>query len=111
LNVAVIGDLTALYDLNAPWIVPQLDPSIEFQIYIVNNGGGKIFARVPSLRALPEETRQRLIENTHSLSFEHWAAMWNLPYNNRDSGRAVIELMPDADATARVWQRFDELWA
>ncbi len=111
LNVAVVGDLTALYDLNAPWIVPQLDPGIEFQIYIVNNGGGRIFSRVPSLRALPDETRERLVENTHSLSFEQWAAMWNLAYNNRDAGRAVIELMPDLDASSRVWQRFDELWS
>ncbi|HEX7419112.1 MAG TPA: hypothetical protein VF505_04460 [Thermoanaerobaculia bacterium] len=109
-NVAVIGDLTALYDSNAPWIVPQLDPAIEFQIYIINNGGGRIFSRVPSLRALSDETRERLIENTHSLSFEHWAAMWGLAYNNRDAGRAVIEITPDLDASQRVWQRFDELW-
>jgi len=110
LNVAIVGDLTALYDMNAPWIVPQLDPAIEFQIYVINNGGGRIFSRVPSLRALPDETRERLIENTHSLSFEHWASMWGLAYNNRDAGRAVIEIMPDLDASQRVWQRFDELW-
>ena len=110
LNVAVVGDLTALYDLNAPWIVPQLDPAIDFQIYVVNNRGGRIFSRVPSLRALSDETRERLIENVHSLSFEHWAAMWDLAYNNRDAGRSVIELAPDADASLRVWQRFDEIW-
>lgn len=111
LNVAVLGDLTTLYDLNAAWIVPQLDANIEFQIYVVNNGGGRIFSRVASLRALSDDTRERLIENTHSISFEHWAAMWNLAYNNRDAGRAVIELMPDADASARVWKRFDEIWS
>lgn len=111
LNVAIVGDLTALYDSNAPWIVPQLDPAIEFQIYVINNGGGRIFSRVSSLRALPAETRERLIENAHSLSFEHWAALWGLAYDNRDAGRAVIEIRPDADASSRVWQRFDELWA
>ncbi len=111
LNVAIVGDLTALYDLNAPWIVPQLDAGVEFQIYVVNNKGGRIFSRVPSLRTLSDDTRERLIENTHAISFEHWAAMWNLAYNNHDASRAVIELMPDADATARVWQRFDELWS
>lgn len=110
LNVAIVGDLTALYDMNAPWIAGQLDASIEFRIYIINNGGGRIFSRVPSLRALSEDTRERLIENVHSLSFEHWAAMWNLAYNNRDASRAVMEIEPDADASARVWQRFDELW-
>ena len=40
------GDLTALYDANAPWIVPQLDAS--FTICIINNGGGRIFSRVAS---------------------------------------------------------------
>jgi len=110
LNVAIVGDLTAIYDANAPWVVPQLDPQVEFQIYIINNGGGLIFARVPSLRVLAEETRERLIENEHALSFEHWAATWDIAYNNRDSGRAVIEVRPDLDASARVWQRFDELW-
>ncbi|HEV8658343.1 MAG TPA: hypothetical protein VGS96_06910 [Thermoanaerobaculia bacterium] len=111
LNVAIIGDLTTLYDLNAPWIVPQLDPAIDFQIYVINNGGGRIFSRVPSLRTLSDDIRERLIENSHNLSFEHWAAIWKLPYNNRDSGRAVIEIVPDADASRRVWQRFDEMWA
>ncbi|HSP35771.1 MAG TPA: hypothetical protein VLU46_15775, partial [Thermoanaerobaculia bacterium] len=110
LNVAIVGDLTAIYDSNAPWIVPQLDAAIEFQIYVVNNGGGRIFSRVPSLRALSDDTRERLIENQHSLSFEHWAAMWGLAYDNRDAGRAVIEVRPDLDASARVWQRFDDLW-
>ncbi|HEX9162448.1 MAG TPA: hypothetical protein VF980_12130 [Thermoanaerobaculia bacterium] len=111
LNVAIVGDLTALYDLNSAWIVAQLDPAIEFQIYVVNNGGGRIFSRVPSLRALPDDTRERLIENSHSVSFEHWAAMWNLSYNNRDASRAVIEIVPDIDASRRVWQRFDEIWS
>jgi 2-succinyl-5-enolpyruvyl-6-hydroxy-3-cyclohexene-1-carboxylate synthase len=111
LNVAIVGDLTALYDMNAPWIVPQLDSSIEFQIHIINNGGGRIFSRVPSLRALSGETRERLIENSHTLSFEPWAAMWGLAYNNRDAGRTVIEIRPDLDASARVWQRYDELWS
>jgi 2-succinyl-5-enolpyruvyl-6-hydroxy-3-cyclohexene-1-carboxylate synthase len=110
-NVAIAGDLTALYDLNAPWILPQLDSDIEFQVYIINNGGGRIFSRVPSLRSLSEDVRERLIENSHSLSFEHWAAMWSLAYNNRDAGRAVIEIVPDPDASRRVWNRFDELWS
>ncbi|HEX3577436.1 MAG TPA: thiamine pyrophosphate-binding protein, partial [Thermoanaerobaculia bacterium] len=49
-NVAIVGDLTAIYDSNAPWIVPQLDAGIDWRIVIINNGGGRIFSRVPSLR-------------------------------------------------------------
>lgn len=120
-NVAIIGDLTALYDMNAPWIVPQLDAATGFTIVIVNNGGGRIFSRVPSLRRLSESTREKVIENAHTLSFERWAAMWNLDYQRIEAGkrqewpgsagRRVVELMPSLEASRRVWKRYDELWS
>ena len=99
-NVCVIGDLTAIYDLGAPWIVPQLDA--RFRIVILNNGGGRIFGRVASLRALDPSLRERIIENVHDVRFEQWAKMWNID---------VTELRPDEDASRRVWARYDELWA
>ena len=100
-NVCVVGDLTAIYDLNAPWIVPQL-VDVRFRIVIVNNGGGRIFSRVASLRSVDAAMRERIIENAHHVRFEHWAAMWNID---------VTELRPDADASRRVWQKYDELWS
>lgn len=99
-NVCILGDLTAIYDLGAPWIVPQLDA--RFRIVIVNNGGGRIFGRVASLRALDPSLRERIIENVHDVRFEDWAAMWNID---------VTELRPDAAASQRAWKRYDELWA
>jgi 2-succinyl-5-enolpyruvyl-6-hydroxy-3-cyclohexene-1-carboxylate synthase len=99
-NVCVVGDLTAIYDLNAPWIVPQLG-DVPFRVVIVNNGGGRIFSRVASLRAVDPALRERIIENAHDVRFEHWAAMWNIE---------VTELGPDAAASQRVWARYDELW-
>ena len=101
-NVCVVGDLTAIYDLGAPWIVPQLGHD-RFRIVIVNNGGGRIFGRVASLRALDPALRERVIENVHHVGFEHWAAMWGI------SDR-VTELVPDEEASKRVWQRYDALW-
>ncbi|HJQ40008.1 MAG TPA: hypothetical protein VKB93_22925 [Thermoanaerobaculia bacterium] len=100
-NVCVLGDLTAIYDLGAPWIVPQLGHR-RFRIVIINNGGGRIFGRVASLRSLDPQLRERVIENSHGVRFDHWAAMWDIP---------VTELRPDPGASARVWQRYDELWA
>jgi 2-succinyl-5-enolpyruvyl-6-hydroxy-3-cyclohexene-1-carboxylate synthase len=102
-NVCVIGDLTAIYDSNAPWIVPQLDPGIDLRIVIINNGGGRIFSRVPSLRKLDPAMRERMIENSHALRFDHWTAMWGIEDR-------VTELRPDADATRRAWERYDALW-
>jgi 2-succinyl-5-enolpyruvyl-6-hydroxy-3-cyclohexene-1-carboxylate synthase len=101
-NVCVVGDLTAIYDLNAPWIVPQLEADTRFRIVIVNNGGGRIFSRVASLRALDPSLRERIIENVHELRFDDWAAMWNID---------VTELRPDDAASKRVWQRYDALWS
>jgi 2-succinyl-5-enolpyruvyl-6-hydroxy-3-cyclohexene-1-carboxylate synthase len=102
-NVAVVGDLTAIYDSNAPWIVPQLDDTINWRIIIINNGGGRIFSRVPSLRKLDAPTRERIIENAHAIHFDHWAAMWNIEDR-------VTEMRPDADASRSVWSRYDALW-
>lgn len=99
-NVCVVGDLTAVYDLNAPWIVPQLE-ALRFRIVIVNNGGGRIFSRVAGLRALDPALRERIVENVHGLRFDQWASMW---------GIEVTELRPDPEATRRVWQRHDALW-
>jgi 2-succinyl-5-enolpyruvyl-6-hydroxy-3-cyclohexene-1-carboxylate synthase len=96
MNICVIGDLTAIYDTNAPWIVPQLDPNIDFRIIIINNGGGRIFSRVASLRKLDESTRERIIENTHDLRFEHWAAMWGLDYSvTTNAGDLAESRRPD----------------
>jgi 2-succinyl-5-enolpyruvyl-6-hydroxy-3-cyclohexene-1-carboxylate synthase len=99
-NICVVGDLTAIYDLNAPWVVPQLG-DVRFRIVVVNNGGGRIFSRVASLRAVDPALRGRIIENVHDVRFEHWAAMWNID---------VTELRPDEAASQRVWARYDELW-
>jgi 2-succinyl-5-enolpyruvyl-6-hydroxy-3-cyclohexene-1-carboxylate synthase len=101
-NVCVVGDLTALYDLAAPWVLPQLGPR-WFRIVVVNNGGGRIFGRVPSLRSLSPEFRESVIENAHQVRFDAWGAMWGL-------GENLVELRPDPAASARAWARYDELW-
>jgi 2-succinyl-5-enolpyruvyl-6-hydroxy-3-cyclohexene-1-carboxylate synthase len=100
-NVCILGDLTTIYDLNAPWIVPQLGHR-RFRVVVMNNGGGRIFSRVASLRALDPAVREKIIENAHDVRFEHWAAMWNID---------VTELRPDEEASRRAWARYDQLWA
>lgn len=118
-NVCIVGDLTALYDLNAPWACPQLNRGVRFRIIIINNGGGRIFSRVASLQPLDSAFRERVIENEHTLRFDDWAAMWKIDYEwgglvtpmNSEAGmRLVTELVPDPDATKRAWDAFDELW-
>jgi len=115
-NWCMIGDLTAIYDLSAPWIANQIEG--DFQIVIVNNGGGRIFSRVASLRRVDPAVREKYFEDAHAFRFDHWAHMWGLGYQQwaqipskpAPTGRGVIEVLPDAEATRRFWQRYDELW-
>lgn len=103
-NVALLGDLTTLYDLNAPWVVPQLEEGVRFRIVVINNAGGRIFGRVPSLRRLDARARETIVENRHALRFGEWAKMFGIQ-------DGLEELRPDDDASQRVWNRYDELWS
>jgi 2-succinyl-5-enolpyruvyl-6-hydroxy-3-cyclohexene-1-carboxylate synthase len=99
----ILGDLSALYDLAAPWILPQL-PRGNRRLVVINNGGGKIFAQVASLRSLSREARH-IIENRHRIHFGPWAELWGLPYlratrpeqlQHLPDGPLLIEVIPDA---------------
>lgn len=106
-NVGLFGDLTALYDLAAPWIIPQLDLD-NINIIVINNGGGKIFERVFNDRAMLNE---------HHLNFEHIAHHWKLDYccwreipcKFDFRGKRIIEIIPDEQETAHFWQEFDKI--
>jgi len=111
---AVIGDLTALYDLAALWITPAL-PAARRRIVIINNGGGRIFSRVAALRGL-ESGQRRLMENPHALGFRAWATMFGWDHVTvTDPGEfpsavaapaphLLIEIIPDAAQTEAIWQ-------
>lgn len=107
----IVGDLSTLYDLAAPWIIAQMDHP-KLRIVVINNGGGKIFSRVSNLRALSEKALG-VIENRHALSFEPWAQMWGLEYIQTDDVLdledllqvpIVIEIKPDALQTETFWR-------
>lgn len=107
----IVGDLSTLYDLAAPWIIAQMDHP-KLRIVVINNGGGKIFSRVNSLRSLPEASR-RVIENRHALSFEPWAQLWGMEYLQTDDVQdledllpmpVIIEIRPDELQTETFWR-------
>ncbi|MCB1112113.1 MAG: 2-succinyl-5-enolpyruvyl-6-hydroxy-3-cyclohexene-1-carboxylic-acid synthase [Chlamydiia bacterium] len=102
-NWAIVGDLTALYDLVAPWIFEQMD-TCPITIVIINNGGGKIFSH-----HFPDSEMQC----RHSHRFEYWAKMWNFDYLCWHSVPEtlplakmprVIELIPDEEQTVSFWK-------
>lgn len=104
-NWGIVGDLTAMYDMAAPWILSHLDAK-NINIVVVNNGGGKIFGRI---------FKDPAFQNCHSFNFEGLARMWNIDYECWDAvpdrmeccgAPRLIELCPDDEATARFWKRW-----
>ncbi len=97
-NWAIVGDLTALYDLQSPWALRFASGRVR--IAIVNNRGGRIFER---MFANPR------FQNRHSLSFEAFAALWGcdyregLPAHDWVARAGVIELRPDEAQTSAFW--------
>jgi len=107
----IVGDLSAMYDLNAPWILSQL-PAVRRRIVVINNGGGKIFSQVPWLNPMSPDAK-RVMENSHTFSFEPWARMWGMDYRlltdsagleDDAAGCCVWEIRPDAGQTAAFWK-------
>ncbi|MFK5924420.1 MAG: 2-succinyl-5-enolpyruvyl-6-hydroxy-3-cyclohexene-1-carboxylic-acid synthase [Verrucomicrobiota bacterium] len=112
----VFGDLTALYDLSAPWVLNQLGEG-KRRLVVINNGGGRIFSRLPHLARL-DESQKQVTENRHQIDFKHWAAMWSMDYLRvvtADGWKAeqiegketlVIELCPDLEQTEAFWRDY-----
>jgi len=97
-NWAIVGDLTALYDLSSLWAVRHLE-GLRLRLVVINNGGGRIFKRM---------FRNERFQNRHATGFEAWAAMWGAEYHRGfpegDVGPvAVMELRPDEAQTDAVW--------
>lgn len=73
-TLTILGDLSALYDLNSLALHQQVyAPNV---VIIVNNNGGQIFSMLPT----PVAERERFYCMPHALNFKHAAAMFGLDY-------------------------------
>jgi 2-succinyl-5-enolpyruvyl-6-hydroxy-3-cyclohexene-1-carboxylate synthase len=102
-NWAIVGDLTALYDLSAPWALRHLGAT-RVRVVVINNGGGRIFTRM---------FRNPRFQNRHATSFAGWAAMWGAEYHAglpaaTLGSAAVIEVRPDEAQTDAFWAALAE---
>ena len=48
-NWAILGDLTTLYDLAAPWFLSQMETR-DITLVVMNNRGGRVFRCTPYRR-------------------------------------------------------------
>lgn len=114
----IVGDLTALYDLAAPFILQQCEQKGRV-IVVLNNRGGRIFDRLPRLQQMQSAAREAMI-NAHALQFSNWAAQWGMPYicaashDDLDAFEPgdqamVLEVQPDPQQTADFWKAWEKL--
>lgn len=113
----IFGDLTTLYDLAAPALLQQLPNETKIRIVVINNGGGKIFSRLPVVGDLPEESKA-VFENHHEIRFAPWSDMWGLDYRLIEidapipidlPSRVVLEIRPDPAQTEQFWTDYGNL--
>ena len=76
-TIAIIGDLTALHDLNSLALVQK--SRIPILLIVVNNAGGAIFSFLPHLANTPQF--EELFAHNHEWAFAAPAAMFSLPYS------------------------------
>jgi len=60
-TVLLIGDLTALYDLNALWALRGVACAVNLTVVVIDNDGGGIFNNFPQLSSLGVEVFERVV--------------------------------------------------
>ncbi len=115
---AVVGDLTALYDLAAPFVLGQVEQQGRVLV-VINNHGGGIFSRVPRLDAMSPRAAECMV-NAHTADFAGMAALWGMDhlqirraddFDRFEPGEktVLLEVIPDAEQTRRFWADWDRL--
>lgn len=116
----VFGDLTALYDLAAPSLLGQVAQEGRVLV-VINNGGGRIFDRLPRLESLSGEQRQAVVQ-PQEVDLKSWAGMWGMAYakvNRREdfdqldeieleNQTLVLEIAPSGSQTEAFWSAYHE---
>jgi 2-succinyl-5-enolpyruvyl-6-hydroxy-3-cyclohexene-1-carboxylate synthase len=89
-TLAIVGDLSALYDMNSLALLRQV--SAPFVLLIVNNNGGQIFSLLPT----PATERERFYTMPQNINFAHAAAMFSLAYHNPVSWEELQKVVNNA---------------
>jgi 2-succinyl-5-enolpyruvyl-6-hydroxy-3-cyclohexene-1-carboxylate synthase len=115
---AIVGDLTALYDLSGGFLLDQCECKGRI-IIVINNGGGKIFERLPRLRSMSPEAQEWML-NSHEIHLAGWADMLKIKYKlikhvddlddfEVNDDVILLEIIPSLSQTAEFWQRWESL--
>ena len=108
-NWLVLGDLSALYDLNALAFSHVVSKNAILRVVVINNSGGQIFYPM---------FKDKNFINEHQLNFKKWAEMFNWDYQvlrevsglNLTDRPTVIELLPDNVETQNFLKSYEGVW-
>ena len=103
--LAVVGDLSALYDLNSLALLRQLTAPLV--LIVVNNNGGQIFSLLPT----PVEQRARFFAMPQQVDFAAAAAMFALHYHQPQdwtSLRCAVERAFLSDTATLIEMRVED---
>lgn len=111
---ALFGDLTALYDANAPALAAQMTGGKRIAA-VLNNKGGRIFDRLPGGLEMGD-AMQKLLVQPHEWSIKPLADLWKTHYRvvrtlddldfEPEEGLTLLEILPDEEQTRLFWQRY-----
>lgn len=115
---ALIGDLTALYDLSGPFVMDQLQKRGRV-LAVINNHGGRIFERLPRLQTMSPRAAE-CMTNSHAADLSGLAALWGMKHlrvrraDDLDAFEpgdqpTLLEVLPDAGQTKRFWADWDRM--
>jgi len=115
---AVIGDLTALYDLAAPFVLDQIDNAGRVLV-VINNGGGKIFERLPRLQSMSPRAIEWMT-NPQNADLSGLATLWGMnhlrirtvdDFDQFQSGEKtlLLEIIPDTRQTTAFWEAWERM--
>lgn len=115
---AIVGDLTALYDLAAGFALTQITTR-QRVLVVLNNGGGGIFKRLPRLESMSERAAECVV-NSHQADLSGFAKLWGMRHirirtvDDLDEFEAgdeavLLEVVPDGEQTSRFWEAWDGL--
>jgi 2-succinyl-5-enolpyruvyl-6-hydroxy-3-cyclohexene-1-carboxylate synthase len=115
---AVVGDLTALYDLAAPFVLEQIHCQGRVLV-VINNGGGKIFERLPRLQSMSPRAVEWMT-NPQTADLSGLATLWGMShlrirtvddFDQFEAGEKtlLLEIVPDAVQTTAFWAAWERI--